>query len=365
MTSEIQVYSKDMIKMNILKDVLLGTVRLSLQVSDGANDDYAKTIHQEGKRVNVYGKFNISEDSSGEILTIRPIMIDSPLKIQIESNSNISDKKVSIVRSTTKETEQEFIINCESTCIQLIPQGKQHYTLIVHGNGNEAPLPGSNSIPQRKSTPPDPIIEQKPNQALFSVDHNAHNAESSNTPSQPDDRFQGFDLPSGPSNQDSRFTSFEINPHEAPAESTNNVNLEPAPQYPDSAISQLSPDNTIQNGSGDIQRIEQEISAIELKQQQLAQKKQYAIAHLEKIEEEYKKDYASLEHDLAEIKARMEADISVIEHYKDQDVVPVEIIFEEIRLKLEKAEEQIRFFIEAKQKKTMEIENEIKSNKKQ
>ena len=34
-------------------------------------------------------------------------------------------------------------------------------------------------------------------------------------------------------------------------------------------------------------------------------------------------------------------------------------------MKLEEAESQIRFFIEAKQRKTMEIENEIKSNKRQ
>ena len=44
--------------------------------------------------------------------------------------------------------------------------------------------------------------------------------------------------------------------------------------------------------------------------------------------------------------------------------MPIEVIFQEIRFKLDEAEEQIRFFIEAKQQKTMEIENEIKSNKK-
>ena len=61
----------------------------------------------------------------------------------------------------------------------------------------------------------------------------------------------------------------------------------------------------------------------------------------------------------------MEADASIIEHYKDQDVMPIEIILKEVSLKLEDAEKQIQFFIEAKQRKTMEIENEIKSNKKQ
>ena len=118
------------------------------------------------------------------------------------------------------------------------------------------------------------------------------------------------------------------------------------------------------NGSDpELARIEQEISVIERQQGQLSQKKQSAIDHLEKIEAEYKKDYESLETELEEVKSRMEADEAIIEHYKDQDVMPIEVIFQEIRLKLEEAEAQIRFFIEAKQKKTMEIESEIKANR--
>ena len=115
----------------------------------------------------------------------------------------------------------------------------------------------------------------------------------------------------------------------------------------------------------DLQRIEQEISVIERQQGQLSRKKQSAIGHLEKIEVEYQKDYASFEQELEDYKSRLDADASIIEHYKDQDVMPIETVFQEIRFKLEEAEEQIRFFIEAKQRKTMEIENEIKSNKKQ
>ena len=114
----------------------------------------------------------------------------------------------------------------------------------------------------------------------------------------------------------------------------------------------------------DLFRIEQEISVIERQQGQLSRKKQSAIDHLDKIEAEYQKDYAAFEQELEDYKSRLDADASIIEHYKDQDVLPIEVIFQEIRFKLDEAEEQIRFFIEAKQQKTMEIENEIKSNKK-
>ena len=74
--------------------------------------------------------------------------------------------------------------------------------------------------------------------------------------------------------------------------------------------------------------------------------------------------YDALSVELEEIKGRMEADSDIIEYYKDRDIIPVETLLQEARLKLEEAETQIGMFIRAKQKKTMEIEGEVKANKK-
>ena len=77
---------------------------------------------------------------------------------------------------------------------------------------------------------------------------------------------------------------------------------------------------------------------------------------IQKIEEELKKDYKQAEVQLEECKTQLEIDKRVLEYYQNKDVKPVEEIFKEIQQKLDEAEKQIALFIQAQQKKTMEIE---------
>ena len=374
MTSEVQIFNKDKIRMNILQDVLGGMIGLGFQLDNGQLRDYASGIHEDGKRVYVLGKFNVSEDATdGDTITIRPIMVDTPLKIVFSPNANFSGKKVSVVRRATKSVEQEYEISSQTSSIELIPQGKQSYPMKVINDGGVSAKPVQ-STPQQKPKPSSkPNSVPKPERVTQSEPAGSFEEVTiPQTGSGPiDDRFEGFSI--GPSfgGSDSRFDSFDVGPSPVIAstvqqqyirpdeeiESRTYVNDNRRPAKP--AVNNQYQDDT------DLQRIEQEISVIEQQQGQLSRKKQSAIDHLEKIEAEYKKDYASLEKELEDIKSQMEADASIIEHYKDQDVMPIEIIFQEIRMKLEEAESQIRFFIEPKQRKTMEIENEIKSNKRQ
>lgn len=375
MTSEVQVFAKDKIKLNILQDVLGGLVNIGLQLDNGLTQDYTTQIHADGKRVYVFGKFNISEDANDrDTVTIRPIMIDVPLKITFRANANFSGKKASVVRNSTKMVEQEFEISSETTSIELIPQGKQFYLMKVSNGGRIAatPIRSATSQSQRKpaaNNQPDPTPISRPTQPSVHFKEVITPARES---SPADNRFEGFGLDNGFAGSDNRFDAFGVDPV---AVVRNTSTFEPEKQAEEiSARAQepVEPDLpqdvctvTPRQDDRDIQRIEQEISVIERQQGQLSCKKQSAIDHLEKIEAEYKKDYASFEQELEDYKSRMEADASIIEHYRDQDVMPIEIIFKDVSLKLEEAEEQIRYFIEAKQRKTMEIENEIKSNKKQ
>lgn len=375
MTSEIQIFSKDLIKLNILQDALGGMVKLSFQLDNGVAEDFATSIHKDGKRVQVYGKFNISEDPTGEVLTIRPIMIDGSLKILFQANASFSGKIASIVRSSTKTIEREYEISSETAYIEFVPQGKQSYLMkVVNGNGVAASTvvpdtPRPSERPSEHTPKPQQKPETKP-QPEPAADFEevvippAHQGSV-------DDRFQEFDLGSGFGAQDDRFASFDMDNDAVVSSTQRDSQTIPREEIESRRAGVAAPEHPIPqmpieaDSDGELRRIEQEISVIERQQGQLSRKKQSAIDHLEKIEAEYKKNYASLEKELDEIKSRMEADASIIEHYKDQDVVPIEVIFQEITLKLEEAEEQIRFFIEAKQRKTMDIENEIKSNKKQ
>lgn len=375
MTSDVQVFGKDKIRLNILQDVLGGLVRIGFQLNNAPAQDYSSQIHVDGKRVYVFGKFNISEDANeGDTITIRPIMIDAPLKITFQANANFSGKKASVVRNTTKMVEQEFEISSETTSIELIPQGKQYYLMKVSNGGGTAatPIQGISPKPQRK-----PAVNNKPEPAPASspaqpVVHFEDVIVPDRESSPADNRFEGFGVDTGFAGNDNRFDSFDIDPVAVVSTTPQKTSFDPAEEIFERVQEPALPDpvQTVRTESPreddrDIQRIEQEISVIERQQGQLSRKKQSAIDHLEKIEAEYKKDYASFEKELDDYKSRMEADASIIEHYRDHDVMPVEIILKEVSLKLEEAEEQIRFFIEAKQRKTMEIENEIKSNKKQ
>lgn len=376
MTSEAQIYAKDKLKLNILQDVLGGLVNIGFQLSDGPVQDYASQIHADGKRVYVYGKFNISEDANeGNTITIRPIMIDTSLKITLHANKSYSGKKASIVRNATKLVEQEFEINSDTISIELIPQGKQFYLLRTSNSKGmiSAPIPNTSQHAQRMpviSTSNNPVQSSRPTQvAVHFEEINTPVRES--PPGPVDDRFEEFGLDTGLTGGNHRFDSSDFDPVAVVRNSPSQTRPDPEEELserPHNFVETLptrgSNTDSPKSEDGEIQRIEQEISVIEHQQKQLSRKKQSAIDHLEKIEAEYKKDYAAFEQELEDYKSRLDADVSIIEHYKDQDVIPLEVIFQEIRFKLDEAEEQIRYFIEAKQQKTMEIENEIKSNRK-
>ena len=374
MTSEVQVFGKDKIRLNILQDVLGGMINMGFQLDNGAVLDYASQNHFDGKRVYVFGKFNISEDANErDIITIRPIMIDTPLKITFHANANFSGKKAMVVRNATKLVEQEFEISSETASLELLPQAKSCYLLRITNGGGIVSVPVQSTTPQFQRTSTAKVNSNQTNR-----DVSAQSAEqfeevtSARDISLAGDRFEGFDLDPGVSGSDSRFDSFEVDSDTVVSDTTLKTHFEPVEEITErvqgSGSYSFAQNENVpgsRHDDRDLQRIEQEISVIERQQGQLSRKKQSAIDHLEKIEAEYQKDYASFERDLEDYKSRLDADASIIEHYKDQDVMPIETVFQEIRLKLEEAEEQIRFFIEAKQRRTMEIENEIKSNKKQ
>lgn len=373
MTSEVQVNSKDKIRLNILHEVLSGAVSLGLQFANGSLEDYASSIHEDGKRMFVRGKFNISEaPNNGDTLTIRPIMIESPLKIMVESNIAMAGKKLCVISNSTKDVLQEYKLSKGETTVELIPQNNQCYLLRVNGisgipvkptinqtiSGTERDRSNhyqNNAVPIQKPTPHvEEVMVETPTQ--FTVDDRFQEAEfgahTQGKAEEMDARFDLFDLDSSiPSTTGQGNSTRPVSEQEESLKDSSNHNT--------GHRIEIQRDHHV---GTDLREIERDISRVEREHDLLSQKKRNAINHLEKIEEEYKKDYDSFEKEVQEFRARMEADASIISYYKDQDILPIEVIFQEIRLKLDEAEKQIRYFIEAKQKKTMEIEMEIKGN---
>ena len=352
MSFEIDLFNKDSVKINMLKNVLSGKERMTFQLNDDSPEDYATKIHKDGNRVQVYGKFNLSEDPSGETITIRPVMVDTKLTVTITSSGS-SGNYICVYRSATKSVDKEIPIDSDSVTLVFVPQGKQKYVLQFEDfdtafSQSSVQFCGASDEVETTS-----VFSQSPDASRAKLDT-------------ADNRFESHSFNSIPdrTQEDRRFASYDIDSEEA---TKSNVSGTVNPVSVNNALHphEVNTESEPLVIDSELQRIEAEISVIERQKHELAQKKKSAVNHLEMIEAEYKKDYATLEQELDEIKSRMESDASIIEYYKDQEVMPVEIIFQEIKLKLEDAEKQIRFFIEAKQRKTMDIEGEIKSNKSQ
>lgn len=381
MISEIDVFSKDFVRINILDVVLSGKVEMNMELNNDGSKSYATDIHNERSRVQVFGRFNLSEDSNNNIIAIRPVVVEASLKIRFSIKENIADRTIAIIRSGTKVQEQAFPVNKSLTSINFIPVGKQKYTLQVEYDNSvvitESPIVVQPRKEQHRTTTRIPRVEhkeQKPAAPIHSETVDTFTPASGTSGFE----FEIFDF-------DSRFDSGQNDPAEDTSFSSGSMDfgfdntsvhetdvsqatpqtnmVPPTPRY-ESTPSYTAPVNVASAPAKSDARVEQEIQTVEYKRAELNTRRQSAINHLEKIEAEYRKDYDALSVELEEIKGRMEADSGIIEYYKDRDIIPVETLLQEAGLKLEEAENQISMFIRAKQQKTMEIESEVKANKK-
>ncbi len=305
MTSEIELFGKDSVKLNILKELVSGDINISMSLNGGVYQDYLSQIHREGSRMQVLGKFNLSEDPNGDVLTIRPIMVSGLLKVTFGFSGQpfSGEKKVSVFRSATKTIERKYDVNDMLTSVEFIPQGNVKYMLrLTYGDAESEALPDE---PERPAVAAPDLTES------------------------PDD----FDVLISP-------VAEEPPKPEPPASPAPPAPADPEPATP-----------------------EEDVTAAEERLEKLRERRKSAKELLTKLEAEYEKDYDEYQRELEEYRQQYNVDQSVIEFYRDNDIQPIEDIMKELSEKLTQAEQQIRLIILGRQKKTMEIETQVKSNK--
>ena len=249
MIFETELFVRDTLRINILKELMAGSATLAVQLNEGEIENYATQIHSDTGRVKVYGNFNMSESIDGEVLTIRPISVDRVMKAVPALSGGISGKEIAIVRSSTKQVENTYPFDETFMGLELVPSENKYILKLEYADNAQTEQP---VIQEEK-----PIIQEEQR-----------------------------------------------------------------------VIQEEKP--VVQNSVKD--------------------------EKIQKIEEELKKDYKQAEVQLEECKTQLEIDKRVLEYYQNKDVKPVEEIFKEIQQKLDEAEKQIALFIQAQQKKTMEIE---------
>ena len=305
MTSEIELFGKDSVKLNILKELVSGDINISMSLNGGVYQDYLSQIHREGSRMQVLGKFNLSEDPNGDVLTIRPMMVSGVLTVTVGFSGQpfSGEKKVSVFRSATKTIERKYDVNDMLTSVEFIPQGNVKYMLrLTYGDAESEALPDE---PERPAVAAPDLTES------------------------PDD----FDVLTSP-------VAEEPPKPEPPASPAPPAPADPEPATP-----------------------EEDVTAAEERLKKLRERRKSAKELLTKLEAEYEKDYDEYQRELEEYRQQYNVDQSVIEFYRDNDIQPIEDIMKELSEKLTQAEQQIRLIILGRQKKTMEIETQVKSNK--
>ena len=263
MIFETDLFVRDTLRINILKELMAGNISLAVQLDNGAIESYATQIHSDMGRVKVYGNFNMSESVDGEVLTIRPIAVDRVMKAVPAMAGGISGKEIALVRSATKQVENTYPFDETFMGLELVPSENKYILRLEYADSIQTEQPViQEEIPViQKETP---VIQEE------------------------------------------------------------------------------------------IPVIQEETPVIQ--EEQPVVQEPVKDEKVQKIEEELKKDYTAAQTQLDECKTQLEIDKRVLEYYKDKDVKPIEEIFKEIQQKFDEAEKQIALFIQAQQKKTMEIE---------
>ena len=279
MTSEIELYKNDSVKLNILNELKDGDINISLSFDGGVYQDYISQIHREDGNMRVLGIFKLLESPSDNLLSICPFEIRETLKVAFGySGKQFEDeKKLSVFRRKIKTVERQYDISGMLSSVEFIPQGNVNYLL--------------------------------------------------------------------------RLTYGEQENDEAVVQETSPV----------SAVSDEAIQPTQTDSAAEISAVE--VTAAEQKLKNLRERRESTKDLLKKLEAEYEKDYDEFQRELEEYKQQSGVDQSVIEYYRDNDIQPIEDLMKEINEKLSQAEKQISLVILGRQKKTMEIEKEVKSNK--
>ena len=141
MIFETDLFVRDTLRINILKELMAGNISLAVQLDNGAIESYATQIHSDMGRVKVYGNFNMSESTDGEVLTIRPISVDRILKAVPAMSGGISGKKMELVRSSTKQVENTYPFDETFMGMELVPSENKYILRLEYADSVQTEQP--------------------------------------------------------------------------------------------------------------------------------------------------------------------------------------------------------------------------------
>ena len=378
MGNEFEIYKKDYIKLNLYKEaVVQKTVEFKLFLEiDNVEKDLFDVRNGAKYRFN---NFNVTEDEAENYITFRPITIGCYLYFRLICQVPV---RLDVVKNGTTTVAQSFEIPAGETKIEFDPKGLDMclMKLDIKPNTSAQPAPAPSPAPANSNagsfgggfdmpTPFDATPSPSPAPVSTNEEKNKPVGGSA---------LPGFDQDFGASG----FTAPQVeqpapqpvlNPTPAPAPVPAPAKVEqPNPfgfsnseevREKEQRIEQLNRSNdSLQQ---DIDALNESIRQLEAKNQELVDGKKGLTQRLDKLQAEYDKDYSKYEDDLKEISEKYHIDEEILKLYGGQEITTIEELFTRAEMDITAIEEQIRNFVEAQQRKTTEIEDELKIGKKE
>lgn len=354
---EFDVNAKDYIKLNFLSEVIsTSTIDFFVYLEiDGVEKNY-KDIRTD-KSVYRLNNFNVSEDTTQNVITFRPVVVGCYSYFKIITNNPV---RIDIVKNSTTTVAKEFNIPIGETKIEFEPQGIKRYIMRLNESvigivpNVATPNVTVQSIAEEVVQPAvDPL--KNPFGDFGGFENISDNQTPSDTNVNDERRVES-------SSFEPSFTTIESSVPESSAPTNQGLSNEAKNDYKN-RISQLETSNS--RLEADVRDLEVNIRELENKNATLVLNKKNLIKHMDKLQTEYEKDYQSYEADVEEIKSKYTIDDEILKMYAGKDVVSIEELLQKVETDILQIEEQVRIFVEAQQRKTVEIENELKIGKKE
>lgn len=309
-----ELFKKDCVKIYLLNEVVKEkTSGISVYLeSDGMERNFL-SIRKEGMESYQFNNFVVTEIPSENCIMFKPNVVGCPAYILITSDKDI---KVDVIRNGATVVDNSFAMLAGEVKVEFAPENYTKYNLFV---SQRMTAYDTETIQDMASGAQQELHEVKNDTANLLNDISTANTEIA---SEKQKKEQLLDEKNALSAEHAELTE------------------------------------NVKTLSGDIEKIEAE-------KQKLVTDKEALVVKLDKIKAEYDKDYESYKDEIEEIKSTYDIDATILKYYEDKDVETIEELIGKAKKDIEQIEEQIRLFVDAKARKTAEIEAELKLGKKE
>lgn len=309
-----ELFKKDCVIIYLLNEIVnekTSGIEVYLE-SDGAERNFL-SIRKEGMDTYQFNNFLVSEIPSENCIMFKPNVVGCPAYVMVTSDKDI---KIDVIRNGATEVDRSFPMLAGEVKIEFAPENYTKYNLFVN---------------QRMTA----YDSQEIQTMATGAQHQLHELQ--------DDTKSLLENISA--------VNTEIETQKLKKEQLTNEKNTLSAEHSELA-------ENVKSLSGDIEKIEAD-------KQKLTDDKAKLIDKLDKIKAEYDKDYESYRDEIEEIKRNYDVDAEILKYYEDKDVTAIEELIENAKKDIERIEEQIRIFVDAKARKTAEIESELKLGKKE